>query len=238
MVTQIQVGGIVLDVVMKDIKNVHLSVNPPGGRVRIAAPLRMSAETIRVFAISKLPWIRREQQKLQTQDRESPREFLDRESQYVWGKRYLLRIIDTESAPSVRLRHSTIDLSIRTQADAARRQAVLEAWYREEIKSKTPELLAKWAPRLGVVSPKVFVQKMKTKWGSCSPTRGTIRLNTDLAKRPPRCLEYVVVHELSHLVERKHNDRFAALLDQHLPTWRSIRDELNLGPLSHQVWDR
>ena len=238
MVTQIEIGGILLDVVKKDIKNVHLSVNPPEGHVRVAAPLRMSTEMIRLFAISKLAWIRREQLKFRSQERETPREFLDRESHYVWGRRFLLRIIEGNGAPEVILRHRTIDLHIGKQAGPNRRQLVLDAWYREQLKEAVPSLLKTWSPRLCVPLPKFFIQSMKTKWGSCSPARGTIRLNTDLAKRPKPCLEYVVVHELSHLIERKHDERFVALLDRHLSRWRTVRDELNIGALRHQDWRR
>ena len=175
MTVQIEVGGIVLDVIKKNIKNVHLSVNPPDGHIRIAAPLRMSTEAIRVFAISKLGWIRREHKKLAAQERESPREFLDRESHFVWGKRYLLRIAESQAAPTVSLRHSTQDLRISAGAGAERRRSVLEVWYRDQVKSEAPVLIAKWAARLGVPTAKVIVRKMKTKWGSCCPARGTIR---------------------------------------------------------------
>jgi predicted metal-dependent hydrolase len=198
----------------------------------------MSTETIRVFAISKLAWIRREQKKLRTQDRESPREFLDRESHYVWGKRYLLRIVNRQGTPMVTLKHSALELRIAANAGTVQRHSVLESWYRDQVKAEAPALVAKWSARLAVPAANVFVRKMKTKWGSCSPARGTIRLNTGLARLKPQCLDYVVVHELSHLLERKHNERFIALLDRHLPQWRALRDELTALPLSHQKWMR
>jgi predicted metal-dependent hydrolase len=238
MITQIELAGIVVDVVRKDIKNVHLSVYPPTGRVRIAAPLRMKSETIRVFAISKLAWIKQQQKKLRAQERESPREYLDRESHHVWGKRYLLRIIDAHEAANVRLRHRTLDLRIRPGATPKLRAKVIDAWYRQQLRDLIPSLIAKWEPRLGVNANQFFVQRMKTKWGSCSPARANIRLNTELAKKPAECLEYVVVHELSHLIERHHNDRFVKLLDRHIPQWRMIRDELNTAPLSHEKWNQ
>ena len=236
MITQIELAGIVVDVIKKDIKNVHLSVYPPTGRVRIAAPLRMKFETIRVFAISKLSWIKQQQKKLRAQEREPAREYIDRESHHVWGKRYLLRIAVVQAAPSIRLRHRTIDLSIRPGTSAEKRQAVVEAWYRDQLKTVAPGLISKWQTRLGVKVERFFIQRMKTKWGSCSPARGTIRLNSELAKKPPQCLEYVIVHELSHLIERRHNDQFVKLLDRHIPQWRAIRDELNAAPLSHEQW--
>lgn len=237
MQTQITLAGIVVDVVKKNIKNVHLSVYPPTGRVRIAAPLRMKPETIRVFAISKLAWIKQQQKKLRAQERESPREFLDRESHFVWGKRYLMRIVEVDAAPAIRLRHRTIDLKIRPGTSFANRERIVDAWYRDQLKAAVPGLIAKWQRRLDVKVDRFFVQRMKTKWGSCSPARGSIRLNTELAKKPPQCLEYVIVHELSHLIERRHNDLFVQLLDRHIPQWRAIRDELNAAPLSHEQWE-
>ncbi len=236
MATQIHLGDIAVDVVQKDIKNIHLSVLPPAGKVRIAAPLRMDLDTIRVFAITKLAWIKLQQKKLREQERETPREYLDRESHYVWGKRYLLKIVEKEAAPSVELKHSKMILQVRPVTSYARKQAILDAWYREQVKSVMPPLCAKWERIIGVKAGKFFVQKMKTKWGSCSPGRQNIRLNTDLAKKPLQCLEYIVAHELTHLVERHHNDRFMGLMDTHMPHWRRYREMLNSLPLAHQEW--
>ena len=193
---------------LKDIKNVHLSVHPPTGRVRISAPSRMSLDTIRVFAISKLGWIKQQQRKLREQERETPREYLDRESHYVWGKRYLLKVIESDEPPSVELKHSQMLLRVRPATDEAKKQAIVEEWYREQLKEAVPPLIAKWEPLMGVKVERFFVQRMKTKWGSCNPGAGSIRLNTDLAKKPRECLEYIVVHEMVHLIERHHNDRF------------------------------
>ena len=236
MVAQIHLGDIAVDVVLKDIKNIHLSVHPPAGKVRIAAPLRMDLDTIRVFAISKLAWIKNQQKKLREQERETPREYLDRESHYVWGKRYLLKLVEKEAAPSVELKHNMMILQLRPLASHEKKQEVLDAWYREQLKAAHPALIAKWEKVVGVKSGKVFVQKMKTKWGSCSPGAGNIRLNTDLAKKPLQCLEYIVAHELTHLMERHHNDRFTALMDAHMPQWRQYRGMLNSLPLAHQEW--
>jgi len=237
MVDQIQLGDIAVDVVLKDIKNIHLSVHPPAGKVRIAAPLRMDLDTIRVFAITKLAWIKNQQKKLREQERETPREYLDRESHYVWGKRYLLRLVEKEAAPSVELKYNKMILQLRPSASHEKKQAVLDAWYREQLKAAVPLLVAKWEKILGVRAGKVFVQKMKTKWGSCNPVAGNVRLNTDLAKKPLQCLEYIVAHELTHLLERHHNDRFTALMDVHMPQWRQYREMLNSLPLAHQEWD-
>lgn len=232
----LQLGAIAVDVVLKDIKNIHLSVHPPAGKVRIAAPLRMDLDTIRVFAITKLAWIKSQQKKLREQERETPREYLDRESHYVWGKRYLLKLIEKDAAPSVDLKHSKMVLQLRPAASIEKKQEVLDAWYREQLKAAVPPLVAKWEKALGVKVGKVFVQKMKTKWGSCNPVAGNIRLNTDLAKKPSACLEYIVAHELAHLLERHHNERFIALMDAHMPLWRQYREVLNSLPLAHQEW--
>jgi len=236
MLTKLKLGEMVLDVVKKDIKNVHLSVYPPTGRVRISAPLRMSTDNIRLFAISKLGWIKQQQRKLLTQDREPPREYLDRESHYVWGKRYLLKVIEEDAPPAVELKHKTLVLQVRTGTDEGRKQAVLETWFREQVKSEVPPLIAKWEPLLGVKVKRFFVQRMKTRWGSCSPHSGSIRLNSELAKKPLGCLEYIVVHEMAHFLEPHHNDRFVAIMDKALPQWRSRRRELNAAPLSHEAW--
>jgi len=231
-----QLGEIAVDVVLKDIKNIHLSVHPPAGKVRIAAPLRMDLDTIRVFAITKLAWIKNQQKKLREQERETPREYLDRESHYVWGKRYLLKLVEKEAVSKVELKHNKMILQLRPAASHEKKQEVLDAWYREQIKMVLPPLIVKWEKIIGVKSGKVFVQRMKTKWGSCSPGAGNVRLNTDLAKKPLQCLEYIVAHELTHLLERHHNDRFTALMDAHMPQWRQCRELLNSLPLAHQEW--
>jgi predicted metal-dependent hydrolase len=236
MLSQIHLGDIAVDVVRKDIKNVHLSVHPPTGRVRIAAPERMKLDTIRVFAISKLSWIKQQQRKLREQERETPREYLDRESHYVWGKRYLLKVIQKDAAPSIELKHSTMHLRIRSGADDERKQAVLDGWYREQLKEVIPSLVVKWERLMGVKVEKFFVQRMKTKWGSCNPRSRSIRLNSELAKKPRECLEYIVVHEMIHLLEPTHNRSFVALIDQFMPKWQFYRDILNRLPVRHESW--
>ncbi|MFZ0134347.1 MAG: SprT family zinc-dependent metalloprotease [Desulfobacterales bacterium] len=236
MVRQLKLGDVTVDVVLKDIKNVHLSVHPPTGRVRISAPSRMSLDNVRVFAISKLGWIKQQQKKLREQDRETLREYLDCESHYVWGKRYLLTVIESDQAPSVELKHSRMLLRVRPGTDEKRRQAVVEGWYREQLKNAVPPLIAKWEPLLGVKVKRFFVQRMKTKWGSCTPGAGNIRLNTELAKKPSECLEYIVVHEMAHLLEPTHNARFRALMDRLIPKWQFYLDQLNRLPVSHEDW--
>jgi predicted metal-dependent hydrolase len=237
MITQLRLGDIAVDVVLKDIKNIHLSVYPPTGRVRISAPRRMKVDTIRVFAISKLGWIKQQQKKLQDQERETPREYLDRESHYVWGKRYLLTLVEEHSAAVVELKHSRIILGVSPGAKDETKQAAIARWYREQIKAAVPDLIDEWEPITGVKVERFFVQKMKTKWGSCNPFARSIRLNTDLAKKPRECLEYIVVHEMVHLLERHHNDRFKEYMDRFMPQWRLRREELCRAPLSHESWD-
>ena len=234
MVTQIDLGGIVLDVIKKNIKNIHLSVYPPSGKVRISAPLRMNTDTIRVFAISKLGWIKQQQKKLRAQERETPREYLDRESHYVWGKRYLLKVVEKDAAPEVSVKHNTLLLRVRPGSSKEKKQAALEEWYREQLKAAVPPLIAKWGPLMGVNVARFFVQRMKTKWGSCSS--GNIRLNTELAKKTRECLEYIVVHEMVHLLEPTHKHRFVVLMDQFMPKWQFYRDSLNRLPVRHESW--
>ena len=235
-VRKLELGGISVDVVQKDIKNIHLSVFPPTGAVRIAAPLRMDLATIRVFAISKLGWIKRHQHKVQAQPRETPREYLERESHYLWGRRYLLEVIEHDASPRVELEHRTLVLFVRPGTEADKRQAILAGWYRDRIKESLPALIAKWEPILGVTVGRVFVQHMKTKWGSCNPIAGNIRLNSELAKKPRACLEYIVVHEMMHLLEPTHNTRFVSLMDRFMPNWTFDRDVLNRLPVRHERW--
>jgi predicted metal-dependent hydrolase len=233
----LDLGDLHAEVIRKPIKHVHLSVYPPDGRVRISAPTSMALDTIRLYAITKLGWIKRQQSKILAQERETPREYLDRESHYVWGKRYLLKVIPTQASPTVKRKHSTLELHSRPGSTEAKHADLLEAWYREQIKGAVPALLARWQPLMGVNANRFHVQRMRTKWGSCNPVTGLIRLNTDLAKKPPQCLEYILVHELTHLLEPTHNARFQSLLDGFMPHWRQVRAELNRLPVRHEDWD-
>lgn len=237
MVSRIKLGDIAVDVILKDIKNVHLSVHPPTGRVRISAPSRMKLDTIRVFAISKLAWIRQQQKRLREQERETPREYLERESHYVWGKRYLLRVTEGALSPTVTLSSRRIVLSVPRGSDGMRRKAILERWYREMVRESAVDLIQIWRPIVNVDVKHLFVQNMKTKWGSCNPRTEAIRLNTELAKKPKECIEYIVVHEMIHIVEPTHNSRFIALMDRFMPQWRHFRQMLNRMPVRHEDWD-
>jgi predicted metal-dependent hydrolase len=236
MPSRLNLGDVAVDVVLKDVRNVHLSVHPPTGRVRISAPKRMSIDTIRVFAISRLGWIKQQQTKLREQKREPPREYVERESHYLWGKRYLLAVSEIDERPSIEVKHSRLLLRVRPRTDEERRRALVEEWYREQLREAVPPLLARWQPRLGVRVERFFVQRMKTKWGSCNHKARTIRLNTELAKKPRECLEYIVLHELVHLLEPTHNVRFAALTEKFMPNWGFCRQRLNRLPVGHADW--
>jgi predicted metal-dependent hydrolase len=227
----IDIGNIEINVVQKNIKNVHLSVYPPLGKVRISAPLRMNLDTIRVFAISKLDWIRHQQQKLRSQVREPPRAYLDRESHYLWGKRYLLKLVEVNAPNHLELQHDNIVLQVRPGLDLAKKRAIIDDFYRQQLEATIPPLIDKWERLMGVNVASFSVRKMKTKWGSCTPALQTIRLNLELAKKPPECLEYVIVHELVHLLEPSHNKRFVAFMDAFMPKWRFYQTELNRLPI-------
>lgn len=234
--TQLFLGDIVADVLLKDINNVHLSVYPPTGHVRISAPEGMSLEKIRAYAVSKLDWIRRQQRKLREQERITPREYVDGESHYVWGKRYRLKVIESFDGIGVSIRGSRLVLRIRPGTELARREEMVESWLRAELKPVIAQLISKWGPKLGVAVDAFHVQRMKTKWGSCSPSRRAIRLNTELVKKPIECLEYIVVHEMVHLIERRHSKQFIRVMNTHMPKWTLYRDELNRLPVRHEDW--
>ena len=229
-ILQLDLGDIAADVVFKDIKNINLKICPPAGKVRISAPLRMSPHVIRRFALSKLDWIRRHQLKLRRLEREPPREYRDSESHYLWGKRYLLKLVEGFHAPSIDLIDDQMVLRLRPDTPARKKQAIMEEWYRARIMEAVPPLIARWEPMMAVTVEQFFVRRMKTRWGSCTPRTRKIRLNTELAKKSPELLEYVVVHEMVHLIERRHNGRFASLMDKHLANWRDLRKALNNAP--------
>ncbi|MGD0838565.1 MAG: SprT family zinc-dependent metalloprotease [Polyangia bacterium] len=234
---RLTIGGIGVEVENKAIKNLHLTVHPPQGHVRIVAPERMQLDTIRLYALSKLPWLRRQIAELQAQARETSREYVNRESHFVWASRYLMKVVEQQAAPTIELRKDELVLTIRPGTDQAQRHEILAAWYRAQVRAAVSPLLAKWQRILKVEAQAIFVRQMKTKWGSCNPAKAAIRLNTDLAKKPPACLEYVLVHELAHLIEPTHSDRFRAILSHHLPNWPHLRSQLNRAPLAHEDWD-
>jgi hypothetical protein len=195
-------------------------------------------EAVRLAVISKLAWIKRQQAMFQGQDRQSAREYVSRESHYYWGERYLLNVAYHDAPPQVVVRNKTaLDLFVREGSDTAKRERVLQEWYRQQLKTAIPPLIAKWEPIIGVEVTEWRVKRMKTKWGTCTIEARRIWLNLELVKKPPQCLEYIVVHEMVHLLERHHNERFVACMDEFLPQWRLFRDELNQAPLAHETWE-
>lgn len=232
----IQLGSISILVTKKAIRNVHLSVHPPDGRVTLVAPKSTRIEVARAYAISKLGWIRAQQEKLAKQAREPQRQFIERESHHLWGRRHLMTIEYREAKPAVSLDHKRITLTVRAGSDAAKRAEVIHEWHKSLLHVVVPAFVRKWEPKLKVKVTGYFLQRMKTKWGSCNHEKGHIRINTELVKKPKDLLEYVVVHEMAHLIEPTHNDRFVAILQKHYPTWRDARAELNELPLAAEVW--
>ena len=232
MAETIQLDDIVITMTRKDIKHVHLSVHPPDGRVSLVAPIGTRSDVARAYAISKVGWIRDQRAKLQGQARETPRAFIERESHYLWGRRHLLVVVEADGKPHVRVDHRTITLSVRPGSDTATREAVMHGWHKSLLHAAVPGLIDKWEPTLGVEVGNYYLQRMKTKWGGCNHQARNIRLNTELVKKPRDLLEYVIVHEMTHLVEPRHSDRFLSLMNQHWPSWREARMELNELPLA------
>ena len=231
----IQLGEISVLVTRKDIKHVHLSVHPPTGRVTLVAPVGIPLDVARAYAISRLGWIRNHQAKLRTQAREAPRRFVERESHYLWGRRHLLTIVQRETKPFVSLDHRRITLTVRPGSDPQKRAAVMHEWHKRLLHF-VPSLIRKWELRLNVRVAGYFLQRMKTKWGSCNYKATHIRLNTQLVTKPKDLLEYVIVHEMVHLIDPTHSDRFLTILGEHYPTWREARAELNDLPLTAEMW--
>lgn len=234
---ELRIADVQIEIVKKNIKNLHLSVHPPYGRVRIAAPKTMSDEAIRVFAICKLSWIKKQRLKFQNQDRQSEREFISGESHYFLGRRYLLNVIYTSKKQRVELiKNNQIDLYVRENSTTEQREKVMSEWYRSFLKEQIPVIISKWEKEIGVKVNFWGVKLMKTKWGTCNIEAKRIWLNLELAKKSPRCLEYIIVHEMIHLLERNHNDRFHAYMDMFMPNWKEIKAELNGMVFENSNW--
>lgn len=236
MTETIKLGDIHIAVTRKAVRNVHLSVHPPEGRVTLVAPTNTRLEVARAYAISKLGWIRSQQTKLQQQNRETPRQFVKRESHYLWGRRYLLNVEEKEARPCIKLDHKRITLRVRPSSSLEKRAQVMHEWHKRQLHEAIPPLIQRWESKLEVTVNRYYLQRMKTKWGSCNHRAGNIRLNTELVKKPKDLLEYIIVHEMAHLIEPTHNERFMALLDRHYPGWREARAELNALPLTAEIW--
>lgn len=232
----IQIGEIAIALTRKDVKHVHLSVHPPHGRVTLVAPVATRLEVARAYAVSKLGWIRAQQERLQNQARETKRRFVTRESHYLWGHRYLLAVQEVDAKPSVSLDHRRMTLKVRPGSSQAKRAEIMHEWHKALLHEVVPPIIRKWEKRLRVSVGAYFLQRMKTKWGGCNPKAKNIRLNTELVKKPKDLLEYVIVHEMIHLIEPTHSERFLVLLTEHYPTWREARAELNELPLGAESW--
>ena len=230
------VRGIDVDVVYKDIKNLHIGVYPPMGRVRVAAPTRLDDDQVRLAVIQRLPWIKRQRQELQTADRQSQREMVTGESHYVWGNRLRLKVVERSGRPHIEVDGNRLLLYVRPEDSAEQRRALLDQWHRDQLRQALPELISEWEERLELSVPRWSIRRMKTKWGSCNRESRHIWFNTELAKKHPDCLEYILVHEMAHYVERNHGERFTKLMDRYLPDWRRRRDQLNGSPLAEETW--
>lgn len=236
MAETIRLGEITIAVTRKDIKHVHLSVHPPSGRVTMVAPKGTRPEVARAYAVSRLGWIRNQQSRFRSQARAPRRRYVERESHYLWGRRYLLSVREEDAKPSIKLGHRRITLTVRPDSSIAKRERIMHEWHKSLLHHAVPALIRKWEPKLGVQVAGYFLQRMKTKWGGCNHEAGNIRLNTELVRKPKDLLEYVVVHEMAHLIAPTHSERFVALLKEHYPAWREARAELNELPLAAEVW--
>lgn len=236
MTEAIRLGDIGISVVRRQVKHAHLAVHPPQGRVTLVVPIGTRLEVARAYAITKLGWIRSQRQMFRNQAREAPRRYVERESHWLWGRRYLLSVVEKDAKPSVRLDHRRITLTVRPGSDGAKRGRVMHEWHKTLLRETIPPLISKWEAKLGVSVAAYFLQKMKTRWGGCNARAGSIRLNTELVKKPKDLLEYVAVHEMVHLIEPAHSERFVALMTKHFPAWREARAELNELPLAAEAW--
>ena len=235
---RMSVGDIEVEVVRKRIKNLHLGVYPPFGRVRVAAPEGVSNEAVRLAIITRMAWIKRQKAKFAAQVRQSERAYLSGETHFHFGQRYRLRVVERRGAGSVRLLHGDrIELSVPPGSDGTYREKVVRGWQRRELRVRAEPLIDKWAEAMGGCRPLLGIKRMKTKWGSCNPPSARIWLNLELAKKPPDCVEYLVIHEMAHFIHPNHGERFIALMDRCMPRWRIVRDELNASPLAHEDWD-
>ena len=230
------IRGIDVDVVYKDIKNLHIGVYPPMGRVRVAAPQRLNDDQVRLAVIQRLPWIKRQREALQNTPRQSQREMVTGESHYLWGVRRRLVVVERPGRAHLEVDGDKLMLYTSAESTADRRRKDLDQWYRKQLREALPDLIATWEAELDVAVPKWTIRRMKTKWGSCNRQTRHIWFNVELAKKHPDCLEYIVVHEMAHYFERNHGERFTQLMDGLMPDWRSRRDQLNGAPLAEEVW--
>lgn len=234
--SHLTVAGIHVDIIYKNIKNLHIGVYPPEGRVRVAAPLRLDDDAVRLALVQRLSWIKRQRQQFKSADRQSQREMVSGESHYVWGNRYRLKIVERPGTADVEIEGDRLTLYVPTGKDINQRRQLLEKWYRQQLRSALPEMVAEWESKIGVKVTRWTIRRMKTKWGSCNPATGHLLLNIELAKKHPDSLEYIAVHEMVHILERGHGKRFKTLMDGFIPDWRTRREQLNSSPLAEELW--
>lgn len=234
---QIVINDIIIDVVRKNIKNLHLAVYPPEGRIRIASPLNVTDEAVRLFAISKMPWIKKNQAKFKTQQRQPERRYITGESHYFQGQRYLMNVVTHSGNPKVVIRSKKyIDLYVKEGYSQEQRENVMTNWYRKNLKEQIPAIIYKWEKIIGVNVNQWEVKRMKTRWGTCNREAKRIWLNLELAKKPEHCLEYIIVHEMIHFLERNHTEKFVAYMGKFMPNWKTLKDRLNSSPLKQEQW--
>jgi len=234
---KLTVNGIDVQVLRKNIKNLHLGVYPPDGQVRVSVPQHITDDNVRLAIVSKINWIKKRKKEFKGQARQTPRRYVSGECQYFFGKRCRLHLIERKGKHEIILMKSNrLKMCVNPKTSIANKEKLLNEWYRAELKKCLPELIDKWQPIIGKKVSDWGVRRMKTRWGTCNTTKKRIWLNLELAKKPPECLEYVVVHEMVHLLEPSHNKRFAILMDKYIPKWRSFRDILNNAPLAHEDW--
>ena len=231
-----QIGPIEFQLLRKPIKNLHISVLPPDGKIRVSAPENMTDTAIRMAVVSRIPWIKQQQSDFANQPRQSDREMVNGECHYLWGRRHRLEVIERTGRHEVSTRPGKFCLYVHPDTTQEKRARLLNEFYRAEVKRSITAIIGRWQTTIGVSTSHWGVKKMKTKWGSCNTDTGRIWLNLELAKKPPECLEYILVHELVHLIERRHNERFKALMDSHMGNWRERRDLLNQLPLAFEHW--
>lgn len=238
--TLIKIGELDIQLTRKDIKNLHISVMPPDGDVRVSAPKAMTDTAVRMAVIHRIPWIRRQQASFANQDRQSTRQMLSGETHYLWGRRYRLEVIEIDNGQNrpneIKLKSGRLKLYVSPHTTTENKAKILNDYYRMRLKARVPDILDKWATRLDISVESWQIKRMKTKWGSCSVEDRRIWLNLELAKKPINCLEYIILHELVHFKERNHNTQFKAILDTYMPDWRSRRDMLNQMPLDQESW--
>jgi predicted metal-dependent hydrolase len=222
----LHISGIPVEVHKKPIKNMHLYVKPPNGDVMVSAPIAMRDEAIERFVRTKVGWIKKQVVKFADQPRQTEREYVSGETLYVWGKRYYLQT-QCGNKNLLVLSGDKAVLTIRKERTAEQREHFIREWYRDLLKSEIARLLPKWENKTGLRASTWKIKYMITRWGTCKPDVGKIWLNLQLAKKTLECLEYVILHELVHLVERSHNERFVALMDKHMPMWREAKATLN-----------